>query len=382
MQEQTGYLITEQAWQELYAAHGGNVPFYSDGDGSTTFRVPSLKCWVRGANGTVSEVGSYLEAGLPNITGGISFRPIKYENVLSYSGAFSNTKGQGRDNAAAETSNMKQDNVSFDASRSSAIYGKSSTVQPQSIVGLWLVKAYGTVIETGSIDEKQYIDSRLSNYLPLTGGTIDGEVLLKSPTGKTVGFQLTSNDPTSQIYKTNLDIGWNWANREGAGFYMCSVDNVGTEGCFGAYARTATQSCDLTGYPDGRLTWGGHNVITDATAGTVVTKSIGLISVTANTPINIGSISLSAGTWIITGNIRYTSIIAGRQFVGINTSVYITTDLESTVCHYSDTTKNSPLTISTSRIFTLTAQTTIYLVGYGDTSCSTENSHLTAVRIK
>ena len=42
--------------------------------------------------------------------------------------------------------------MTIDASRSSAIYGKSSTVQPPSIVGLWCVKAYGTVTNVGSTD--------------------------------------------------------------------------------------------------------------------------------------------------------------------------------------------------------------------------------------
>ena len=64
VQKQTGYLKAESEWQELAVSNGGNVPFYSKGDGSTTFRVPSLKCWVKGANG-IEEVGSYLSAGLP-----------------------------------------------------------------------------------------------------------------------------------------------------------------------------------------------------------------------------------------------------------------------------------------------------------------------------
>ena len=66
VQTQQGYLIEESAWQAKAATNGGNVPFYSKGDGTTTFRVPSLKCWVKGANG-IEEVGSYLSAGLPNI---------------------------------------------------------------------------------------------------------------------------------------------------------------------------------------------------------------------------------------------------------------------------------------------------------------------------
>ena len=98
VQEQAGYLIEESEWQSKSRRSEGNVPFYSKGNGTTTFRVPSLKCWVKGANG-IEEVGSYLEAGLPNIT----------------------------------------DNT-------------NNTAQLESIVGMWLVKAYGTVTNVGSTD--------------------------------------------------------------------------------------------------------------------------------------------------------------------------------------------------------------------------------------
>ena len=67
--EANDLVISESEWQAIASANGGNCAYYSDGDGSTTFRVPSIKCWVKGAN-SVEEVGSYLEAGLPNITGG------------------------------------------------------------------------------------------------------------------------------------------------------------------------------------------------------------------------------------------------------------------------------------------------------------------------
>ena len=73
VQEQAGYLIEESEWQEKSRRNEGNVPFYSKGNGTTTFRVPSLNCWVKGANG-IEEVGSYLSAGLPNITGDIRMR--------------------------------------------------------------------------------------------------------------------------------------------------------------------------------------------------------------------------------------------------------------------------------------------------------------------
>lgn len=147
VQEQTGYLIEESAWQEKSAANEGNVPFYSKGDGSTTFRVPSLKCWVKGANG-IEEVGSYLQAGLPNITG--KFGGATKEGTHSASGAFSITYQSGSGCAAGSGGGAIA--WDFDASRSNAIYGNSDTVQPKSIVGMWLVKAYGTVTNVGSTD--------------------------------------------------------------------------------------------------------------------------------------------------------------------------------------------------------------------------------------
>lgn len=63
LQEQDGYLISEAEWQAKANANGGAVPFYSDGDGSTTFRVPALIVWVKGKNGNEA-VGDYLADSL------------------------------------------------------------------------------------------------------------------------------------------------------------------------------------------------------------------------------------------------------------------------------------------------------------------------------
>ena len=160
VQTQEGYLLEESAWQSKATANGGNVPFYSTGDGITTFRVPSLKCWVKGANG-IEEVGSYLSAGLPNITGTIESRPhtsgnTKYGGaVVGASGAFKFTKMTSTvtNTGCAESSTQSSNDVTtFSAQTSNPIYGNSDTVQPKSIVGMWLVKAYGTVTNVGSTD--------------------------------------------------------------------------------------------------------------------------------------------------------------------------------------------------------------------------------------
>lgn len=148
VQTQQGYLIEESAWQAKAAANGGNVPFYSKGDGSTTFRVPALKCWVRGAD-SISEVGGYLAAGLPNIEGQLGLWGTE-KRYSTTSGAFSTNNGE-LDYGAGHTKDGGLI-ADFNASLSNPIYGSSDTVQPPSIVGMWLVKAYGTVTNIGSTD--------------------------------------------------------------------------------------------------------------------------------------------------------------------------------------------------------------------------------------
>ena len=156
VQTQSGYLLEESAWQAKAAANGGNVPFYSKGDGSTTFRVPALKCWMRGAN-SINEVGGYLAAGLPNITGGFGLRPVDGGQNVTWetnNGAIKATTKTGDSSSCVTKSSSYGPlmNVTIDASRSNSIYGKSTTVQPESIVGMWVVKAYGTVTNVGSTD--------------------------------------------------------------------------------------------------------------------------------------------------------------------------------------------------------------------------------------
>lgn len=162
VQTQEGYLLEESAWQAKAAANGGNVPYYSKGDGSTTFRVPALKCWVKGA-GSISEVGGYLAAGLPNITGSTAWAVNGTLGIYTSQGTpyHQNTgalsvktdgKAYGAIGATGEDSAKSNVKVNIDASLSNPIYGASDTVQPPSIVGLWVVKAYGTVTNVGSVD--------------------------------------------------------------------------------------------------------------------------------------------------------------------------------------------------------------------------------------
>lgn len=125
-----GALVSRTTYAALYAAIGTK---WGAGDGSTTFKLPDLrKRHLEGAN-TASEVGGYLQAGLPNITG--SFISVWSNNPVS--GAFSRSSGSGHTKDGTDNDGQT---IKFDASGVSGAYGASTTVQPASAKVLFIVK--------------------------------------------------------------------------------------------------------------------------------------------------------------------------------------------------------------------------------------------------
>lgn len=89
---------------------------------------------LMGASSTHA-AGTTVKAGLPNITGTLSDVMGNFYAYPSGSGAFS-VKGIGRSLENGSSGNYG--NISFDASKSNAIYGRSSTVQPAAYyVHIW-----------------------------------------------------------------------------------------------------------------------------------------------------------------------------------------------------------------------------------------------------
>lgn len=122
----------------LYLSLTDENPSISLG-GGTWVKVGSGKC-LWGADSSHA-VGTEISAGLPNITG--TFNPYSEGSGVAtmrqlLSGAFygvsTNQQGWGMSNG------LDQDNylIGIDASRSSAIYGASTTVQPPALaVNIW-----------------------------------------------------------------------------------------------------------------------------------------------------------------------------------------------------------------------------------------------------
>lgn len=114
-----GQEVLREQYARLFEIYGET---YGAGDGTTTFNLPD--CRNRVMWGSTSF--GYIEAGLPNITGNIN-----YFCAGIGSGAFHGLSGGNHYGATVGGGGVESFN--FDASRSSAIYGNSNTVQPPAI---------------------------------------------------------------------------------------------------------------------------------------------------------------------------------------------------------------------------------------------------------
>lgn len=108
------------------------------------FNLPNLHHRFIEGTTSLSEVGSYVEAGLPNIPGNISH--LREQGQPAPDGAFQSYGADYTSQLTREVPTNRPftwETVGFLASRSSNVYSDLvSTVQPASLYGLYLVRAY------------------------------------------------------------------------------------------------------------------------------------------------------------------------------------------------------------------------------------------------
>lgn len=143
------WVKTEGEWNRIASANGGYCPYYSTGDDSTTFRTPKFAPFMQIAIAG-SSAGKYHKAGLPNIKGTFNASQLT-DGSDSASGALIVGGGVSRPTPGSSTDDS-QNGFSFDASKSNAIYGRSSTVQPESHEWMICVVVMGLATNIGSAD--------------------------------------------------------------------------------------------------------------------------------------------------------------------------------------------------------------------------------------
>ena len=121
-----GSQVSRTTYKKLFDVIGTT---YGAGDGKTTFTLPNLiDRFLEGS----SAAGEYLDAGVPNIKGAVEGN---YNSSMP-EGAFKEVyTGYG-----FQSSGSVSRGFTFDASRSSPIYGKSNTVQPSALTCKFCIK--------------------------------------------------------------------------------------------------------------------------------------------------------------------------------------------------------------------------------------------------
>ena len=128
-----GSAVSRTDYAKLFSAIGTT---WGAGDGSTTFNLPNTI--GRFAEGAATS-GSYKSAGLPNITGDMGNMlgiGANHSNGALFITSANNTWWV-KDQPNGGTSQYA---FSFNANKSSSIYGNSTTVQPPSFTTRFIIK--------------------------------------------------------------------------------------------------------------------------------------------------------------------------------------------------------------------------------------------------
>ena len=218
--ESSAYYILEQGMtgkEHLDAASGGAVgvnlsaiftqmsaEFVTTIE-SDLFRVPSLKCWVK-AGETIEEVGSYLEAGLPNIKGQTVYTGASSGGETPVNSGALRTQLSGATKTSTTAGGSGDVTISFDASNSNLIYGTSETVQPKSIVGMWQVRAKGATTNPGNVDIETIASNIETTFSDTTTDLIDKNNKLEERVTNALNTTTTklNNDMELRVKRADL----------------------------------------------------------------------------------------------------------------------------------------------------------------------------------
>lgn len=279
------------SYPELYAVIGTTY----GGNGTTTFGLPNL---IGRVPWGASTPGTYLEAGLPNIVGsGAPYADVDIADAGWYAptGAFYKNFATVTKIIHIETfSHSGVTSFGFDASRSSSVYGKSSTVQPPALTLVPYIKAYDTVQNVGSMDAAQLaseinrLDGKFGDYLPTSGGNMTGAVNFQERSA--IGYYSTDTEHGVLIQSQ--------FSNSGAYLWLYDETPSSSTGGFtlGARNRTAGQYGALSALPSGQLTWNGINIVRGVNG--ITADVYGNVSLPVFIANQSGQIYLPAGgTW-------------------------------------------------------------------------------------
>ena len=130
-----GATVSRTTYAALFKVIGTK---WGAGDGSKTFQLPDVTDRVLEGTTDGTKVGTYLEAGLPNIIGSATFYGT--EAIENFTGALYASTFGNHDYGGHTAGDVYWPNLHISASRSSLVYGSSQTVQPPAFQILMMIK--------------------------------------------------------------------------------------------------------------------------------------------------------------------------------------------------------------------------------------------------
>ena len=130
-----GAAISRTTYVRLFSVLGTT---WGAGDGSTTFNLPNVNDRCLEGTTNTANVGKYLEAGLPDISGSVGYF-IRWKANKSESGGLYAINGLAKFPSGAEE-NCMNSNIKMSAGKSNGVYGNSSTIQPKIFYVLMIIK--------------------------------------------------------------------------------------------------------------------------------------------------------------------------------------------------------------------------------------------------
>lgn len=243
--------VSESDWQSTFSTYGSCGKFVLDSNG---VRLPSISNIVQGTS-DASQLGALVEAGLPNITGSYGNNIGETASIATNSALYI-TNQRGHAAWSGSTSVNRCNSLNLDASRSSSIYGNSSTVQPQTIKVLLYI-CVATSVKTPILADVDQIATDLNGKLDKSGGVMTGNITF--PNG---GF-LGRNSDGTYPHELKFDANGDWTG-SALIFYDKNSDN--NPGSFALRAKHGDgDEHILQGFADGGLTWDGKAVQTSET---------------------------------------------------------------------------------------------------------------------
>ena len=158
-----GSAVSRTMFPDLFAVIG---TLYGAGDGSTTFNLPNLlNRFIEGAN----SAGTDISAGLPNIYGEFNSYVDVTDSVIGKTYPYKDAIGVKnnwitRYNTCVDSTRSlwQADHVYINASRSSSVYGNSSTVQPPALTMRYIIKAFSNASADSALVDISNVSSELT----------------------------------------------------------------------------------------------------------------------------------------------------------------------------------------------------------------------------